>query len=189
MCEQEGFDVENVKAMITYQKMVDQLVNLIDQYKDDNDIKLKKLIDKFYERYMEADHSIRSYHSFYNQYYFISSLFTYVCLVSVKFYDSIPDTELKDLPSKWSINNASVEYSLNQPVTLSLIIRRLRNSIAHGRFEFYKEDKNIMFKFKDVNFRDRNDHIKIIIKDEEILNFTQALSYWCITGDSSLKDF
>ena len=171
---------ENIKSIITLQKISDELLYLIDNNKKNKEIKLNDILDKLYSRYEKKEPNYRNEHFFCNQYYFISSLYTYLVLPKETFFDNIPkDKKTNLLNDKWGINKLSPEYSLKD------FLRRIRNAVSHGGITFTEK---LDFTFTDINQKNKNDIFKVTLSAEELMKFTQALSYWCITKDIMLKD-
>ena len=170
---------ENVKSIIALQRINDQLLRIVDSAKGQNDIKLKQILDHLYAPYEKIEPNYRDNHSFLNQYQFISSLYTYVVLPKESFFDSIPNSiKTNSLKDGWGINE------LSPPYELKYFLRRIRNAVSHGGVEFTEK---IDFTFTDINPRDQNDIFKVQLSAKELMNFTQALAYWCITKDIELK--
>ncbi len=166
---------ENIKSMIALQRINNKLLGILDSVKNKKDIKLKQVLDQLYEPYENIETDYRDTHSFFNQYQFISSLYTYVVLPKESFFDSIPNNiKTNSLKDEWGINKLTPAYKLKY------FIRRIRNSVAHGNIEF---SKKLEFTFKDVNPKDKNDIFLVKLTDNELMNFTKALGYFCITTE------
>ncbi|PVZ63941.1 HEPN family nuclease [Pelagibaculum spongiae] len=171
---------ENVKSIIALQRINNQLLGLVDSAKCKNDIKLREILDQLYAPYEKVESDYRNNHSFYNQYQFISSLYTYIVLPKESFFDSIPDDiETNSLKTQWGINKLQPSYKLKY------FLRRLRNAVSHGEIEF---TETIDFIFTDKNPRNKSDVFQVKLSVDELMNFTQALAYWCMTKDIELKE-
>jgi len=169
---------ESVKSIIAIQRMNNRMLGLIDSAKNDSDISLKQLLNQFYTPYDKVEPNYSTQHIFLHHYQLISSLFTYIVLPKETFFNSIPNKiESSSLKNKWGINKLSPSYKLKY------FIKRMRNAISHGNIEFTKK---MEFTFTDVNTKDKNDTFQVKLSDKELLDFTQALGYWCITKDIEL---
>ena len=169
---------ENVKSIITLQRINNQLLSIIDSAKGNNDIKLKQILDQLYKPYEKVEPNYRNSHFFFNQYQLISSLYVFVVLPKESFFDSIPSGIKTDsLKDAWGINQLLPAYELKY------FLRRIRNAVSHGRIEF---TKNIDFTFTDMD-QNKTDIFKVKLSGKELMDFTRALAYWCITKDIELK--
>ena len=71
---------------------------------------------------------------------------------------------------------------------LFYIIRRLRNSIAHGSIQVGKEGKEITFiEFKDTDPNNQEDIFEVKIPKEDLKNFVQNLAHSIIDDDPCPK--
>jgi len=155
------------------------MLGLVDSSKYEDDISIKQILNQLYAPYEKLEPNYRDHHSFFNQYQLISSLFTYIVLPKESFFDSIPEEiELISLKDGWGIN------SITPSITLKYFLRRMRNAISHGNIEF---TDHLEFTFIDINSRNTNDEFQVSLSSKQLMDFTQALAYWCITKDLLLK--
>jgi hypothetical protein len=171
---------ENIKSIIALQRINNQVLSFIDSEKGNNEIKLKQVLDQLYAPYESIEPNYRDAHSFFNQYQLISSLYTFVVLPKESFFDSIPnDIRTNSLKVKWGLNNLKPSYDLRD------FLRHIRNSVSHGRIDF---TDNLYFTFTDINPRNKNVIFNIQLSSQDLMNFTQALAYWCLTKDIDLTE-
>lgn len=163
-------DNNNINSMISIVRQNNGLMQLLDYYKENQEIKLSEVLDKFVEKY-KID---LSEHHFFNQYQMISSLLVYIVYPKENYFNKIP-TKLKisDLDSAWGIQ----KYSYDN-MSFRDYIRHLRNAVAHGNIEF---NEQLEFKFSD------KDGTEIVFDSISIENFVRALAWWSMTNDITLK--
>ena len=170
----------DVKSIIALQSINNQFLSLVDSIKTDKNIKLQDILNQLYKPYEKIEKNYRTNHHFFNQYHLISSLYTYIVLPKENFFDSISDEiESSKLKSAWGLNNLPNSYKLKY------FLRRIRNAVSHGNIEFTEALK---FTFTDINYRNKDDIFQVELSSEELLKFTQALSYWCLTKDLELEN-
>ncbi len=171
---------ENVKSIIALQRINNHLLVLIDSKKNTENISLKQILDLVYEPYEKIENNYRHNHSFFNQYQMISSLYTYIVLPKETFFNSIPENTLTNsLIDAWGINK------IIPSCELKYFIRRVRNAVSHGNIEFTEK---LEFTFTDINPKNKEDKFQIKLSGEQLLKFTRALAYWCLTQDIDLKN-
>ena len=157
-------------SLICQGRQIDGLLQLIDAKKNNPNITLKEVLDTFSESYgfdpRENDFA------FYNQWQLINSLYAYICIPKEKNFTALPDIPLSDLSKKWGLKKQHQVYTLNE------FIRFMRNAISHGHIEV---NESLIFTFKDNNKCFSFYHM-------DLHKFCQALAYWCLTKDVTLKD-
>jgi hypothetical protein len=90
---------------------------------------------------------------------------------SEKFFTDIPDIEINSLAEGSGLQGVLFSG------TLKGILRHLRNSVAHGHVVISSE---LMFEFS-------NGKTVVVFNKFNIDRFCQALAYWCLTKDITLK--
>lgn len=186
---------ENVRSIIALQRINNQLLGIIDSAKDMEDIKLKQILNALYAPYESVEPNYRDNHRFLNQYQFISSLYTYIVLPKESFFDSIPDIKTDSLKNGWGINKLSLPYDSKCPKSskpkkcdspcykLKCFLRHIRNAVSHGRIEFTEQ---MDFTFTDIDPKSKEITFQAQLSAKELIDFNQALAYWCITQDINL---
>ena len=181
-------DKKNIRSMIALQSMTNEFLNFIDFIKKDkNKLKMSigEVLDNFYKKYERIESGYRDNHSFFNQYYFISSLYTYIVLPKEKLFDLIPDElKISTLNSKWGLSNIKIEWGCSKKDSFKDFLRRMRNAISHGNIKF---KENLEFTFTDVNKKNKSDYFEVTFSMNEIVSFIRAIAYWWVTEDIELK--
>ncbi|MDX9690602.1 MAG: hypothetical protein EOM37_04045 [Proteobacteria bacterium] len=155
-----------VVQIITSIRQGNGLLAIIDQEKNNPLITLGEIHGKFQKAFGISP--AQDGFAFFNQNQFITSLFAYVCLPNASFYEELPKTNLKDLPKDWGVEDLECA-----DIELQELIRRMRNSIAHGDVEV-TPDLQFTFKFSKS---------PIVFNAHNIQKFCQALAFWAITKD------
>ncbi|PIQ34257.1 MAG: hypothetical protein COS35_01870 [Zetaproteobacteria bacterium CG02_land_8_20_14_3_00_50_9] len=146
------------------------MLQILDAEKSNPSITLGELQQRFESQFKV--HPANQDFAFYNQNQFMTSLLAYLCMPSEKFYAELPETPIASLHSGWGTKELSFSGSLKS------LVRHLRNSVSHGHvaitpelmFEFCNRDSAVFFDHKNLH------------------HFCQALAYWCLTKDISLKN-
>jgi hypothetical protein len=162
-------DQTSVNGLICSIRHVNGMLQILDAEKNNPSITLRELQKKFAAQFGISPTADGFY--FYNQHQFLTSLLAYICMPSEKFFTDIPDIEVKSLAEGWGLQGVLFSG------TLKGILRHLRNSVAHGHVLISSE---LMFEFslgKTV----------IVFNKFNIDRFCQALAYWCLTKDITLK--
>lgn len=156
-------------SLITQGRQISGLLQIIDAEKNNPNITLKEILGIFASQY--AFNPCENSFAFYNQYQLINSLYGYICIPKEKNFEDLPEVSLIDLNEKWGLK------SQNQICKLKDFVRIMRNAISHGHIEVTKD---LVFSFKD-----RENHISFGHID--LSKFCQALAYWCLKRDVTLK--
>ncbi len=161
--------------MICYVRQANGMLEILEENKKNQEITLRELQGKFKEKY-KADPGNDDF-SFCNQHQFSASLFIYIGIPSQKFFNSLPECSVEKLVPDWGVPPSVQESRWN----LKELIRHLRNAIAHGNVSI---SPDLEFTFVDEK---KGNSIEIKFNRDELQRFSQALSWWCLTKDITLK--
>ncbi|MGH6813493.1 MAG: HEPN family nuclease [Methylocella sp.] len=145
------------------------MLQILDAEKNNPSITLWELQEKFAAQFGISPTADGFY--FYNQHQFLTSLLAYICLPSEKFFSDIPDIEINSLAGGWGLQGVLFAG------TLKGLLRHLRNSVAHGHVSISSE---LMLEFS-------QGRTVVVFNKLNIHDFCQALAYWCLTKDITLK--
>ncbi|TCK98029.1 hypothetical protein EDC19_0440 [Natranaerovirga hydrolytica] len=163
---------ENVTSMIAVVRMANNLLGLIDQHKNNKDIKLSEILEK-----INKD----EHHYFWNQYQMLTSLTAFIVIPKETFWNDVSDIELSKLSERWGLRNVSSKYA---DMKLKFFLRKIRNSISHGNIEI---DKTV-FIFKDKNPDTSKYDFIVNLTYDELSKFVQAFARYIMTSDIELQN-
>ncbi|WP_028855195.1 HEPN family nuclease [Psychrilyobacter atlanticus] len=170
---------QELNTKISFQAIIDELLYTVDCNRENKEITLNEILDSVYKKFEIHNRNFRNEHVFCNQHSIISALYTYLVLPKEKLSMSeIEKNELiKNLDPEWGLTE------INPNLKFGDFIRRMRNAISHGNVECSKE---LVFKFTDINVKNKKDIFKITLEQEKILKFRKAIRCWSLDRDIKL---
>ncbi len=172
-------DEGQLNQFICFARQTTQFLGLVDKYKNDPEKKLADILDEFSKTYTgKGDWKLET-RPFLNQYIFIMTLYVEIVLIKENCYDKLPKIKTNELVPRWGINELNPTHDLKD------FLRRMRNAVGHGYIEV---SEKLEFTFWDKKPKAEVSDFNITLTERQIRNFSQALSYWSITGDLDLKD-
>lgn len=171
---------EEAKAVFTRTHQTLGMLFLIDRYKDRDDISVKHIYDAFLEQY----HENRRDYCLVNHQFIIGCLSAFILFPNESFND-IPKVEIPQLAENWVISSRHIKLSLDRKgkrieINLPTFIKRIRNSIAHGRITAV-DGAPPYFRFEDKYNGQKEISFISEISFNETLRFVTRFNMWCIT--------
>jgi hypothetical protein len=148
------------------------MLRLLDQFKHAPETTIGQLHEAFQSQFRVNPRDDWFY--FNNQDQFMTLLWAYLCVPSERFHETLPDTNVHDLNSRWGLSRAKV----NGPKTLRGVVKSLRNAVSHA---------HVAVSASPLTFEFTNRAEKILIDEQGLQQLCRALNYWCLTSDPDLK--
>lgn len=98
-------------------------------------------------------------------------MLSFIIIPKEQLFNELPDLEISELPEKWGLKNKG-------ETQLRLLIRRLRNAVAHGNISV---TESLLFTFADINPKKESDKFTFSFEEHELRNFVHAFAWWIIT--------
>ena len=162
-------DQNSVNRLICAVRQTNGMLQILDAEKENPSITLGQIQKRFSAQF-GIDPSTKDF-AFYNQDQFLTSLLAYLCMPSEKFYDELPELPLSTLVNGWGLQGVFFKGSLK------VLVRHLRNSIAHGQVSV---SPDLIFEFENRNSVVAFNHVNLHM-------LCRALAYWCLTKDVTLS--
>ncbi len=159
-----------MKSLIATVMQTNGMLGLIDKHRNNEEITLKAIQDEWSEKYLIQIREDNHY--FLNQYQYITSLLAFIVIPKEIIFENLPNLNIANLPDTWGLTNIG-DYDLK------LFIRRMRNSISHGRIIV---NNQMNFTFNDVNPNNNNDYFECTFSEHNLRKFVHSFAYWIMTG-------
>jgi HEPN pEK499 p136 len=134
-------------------------------------------LDQFYKKWFLKTGSTRKAIVPFNPGVFLGYLYVGILYAKENWFDLLPEDTLDKSDQAWGLNYAGVSAPKKRNPTVKYVVRRIRNSLGHGRPVItvpagIKPEElftNITFSFHDVDTRDAADTFDVVLSLAQLI--------------------